>query len=170
MQVLLLSLERSGQVVSREDVQRRLWPEKTFVDFDNAINSAVPKLRDALSDSAENPRFVETVARRGYRFVAPVNAPAEPAAPGRYPAETAVWNASASRRYAGVSIAAPIVAGSLWQHHRRPTRTTEDDALPPALSPTSHPGFQREPRPFRPKEVGSPSPGTNPESAHLTST
>jgi Tol biopolymer transport system component len=62
-------------VITREDIQKRLWPENTYVDFDNAINSAVRKLRDALGDSPENPRFVETLARRGYRFIAPVSRP-----------------------------------------------------------------------------------------------
>jgi DNA-binding winged helix-turn-helix (wHTH) protein len=76
LEVLVLLLERAGQAVTREDIQKRLWPENTFVDFDNAINSAVRKLRDALGDSAENPRFIETLARRGYRFIAPADVPA----------------------------------------------------------------------------------------------
>src|SRR5437879_8425634 len=65
-------LERPGEVISREEMQRRLWPADTFVDFDHSLNAAVKRLRDALRDSADNPRFVETLARRGYRFVAPV--------------------------------------------------------------------------------------------------
>lgn len=72
-QILALLLERSGEVVTREELQGRLWPADTFVDFDHSLNAAVRRLRDALGDSAENPRFVETVARRGYRFLAPVN-------------------------------------------------------------------------------------------------
>jgi DNA-binding winged helix-turn-helix (wHTH) protein len=72
LQVLTLLLEHPGEVVTREEIQKRLWPEGTYVDFDNAINNAVRKLREALSDSPENPRFVETLARRGYRFIAPV--------------------------------------------------------------------------------------------------
>jgi DNA-binding winged helix-turn-helix (wHTH) protein len=75
-QILALLLEHAGEVVTREDIQKRLWPEGTYVDFDNAINSAVRKLRDALGDSPESPRFVETLARRGYRFIAPVSHPA----------------------------------------------------------------------------------------------
>ncbi len=71
-QVLALLLERPGEVVTREELQSRLWPADTFVDFDHSLNAAVRRLRDALGDSAENPRFVETVARRGYRFLAPV--------------------------------------------------------------------------------------------------
>jgi Tol biopolymer transport system component/DNA-binding winged helix-turn-helix (wHTH) protein len=77
-QILALLLERPGEVVTREELQSRLWPADTFVDFDHSLNAAVRRLRDALGDSAENPRFVETVARRGYRFLAPVNGTAPP--------------------------------------------------------------------------------------------
>ena len=77
LQMLVLLLECPGEIVTREEIQKRLWPDNTHVDFDNAINSAIRKLRDALGDSAENPRFVETLARRGYRFIAPVS-PAVP--------------------------------------------------------------------------------------------
>src|SRR5215469_2768574 len=72
-QVLELLLEHPGDVVTREELRRKLWPADTFVDFDNGLNSAIKKLRDVLGDSAENPRFVETLARRGYRFVAQVD-------------------------------------------------------------------------------------------------
>src|SRR5689334_7783041 len=73
LQILCLLIERPGEVVTREQIQNKLWDGDTFVDFDNAINSAIRKMRDALGDTSENPRFVETVARRGYRFIAPVN-------------------------------------------------------------------------------------------------
>ena len=73
VQVLMLLLERDGQIVSREEIRLRLWSENTFVDFDNAISSAVRKVRDALSDNSDTPRFIETVARQGYRFVCPVH-------------------------------------------------------------------------------------------------
>jgi DNA-binding winged helix-turn-helix (wHTH) protein/Tol biopolymer transport system component len=76
-QVLALLVERPGEVVTREDLRARLWPSDTFVDFDHGLNAAVKRLRDALGDSADNPRFVETLARRGYRFLAPVELPAE---------------------------------------------------------------------------------------------
>jgi Tol biopolymer transport system component len=66
-------LASPGEVVTREELQRKLWPADIFVDFDHGLNAAIRRLRDALGDSAENPRFVETVARRGYRFIAPVN-------------------------------------------------------------------------------------------------
>src|SRR5437773_2134575 len=71
-QVLALLLERPGEVITREDVRQKLWPADTFVDFDHSLNTATNKLREALGDSASSPRYVETLARRGYRFLAPV--------------------------------------------------------------------------------------------------
>jgi TolB-like protein/DNA-binding winged helix-turn-helix (wHTH) protein/Tfp pilus assembly protein PilF len=70
--VLEMLLEHSGEVVTREELQQRLWPADTFVDFDHGLNKAINKIREALGDSAESPRFVETVSRRGYRFLAEV--------------------------------------------------------------------------------------------------
>jgi eukaryotic-like serine/threonine-protein kinase len=70
--VLSLLLEHPGDVVTREELRQKLWPGDTFVDFDTGLNSAVKKLRDALCDSAEQPRYIETLPRRGYRFIAPV--------------------------------------------------------------------------------------------------
>ncbi len=72
-QVLAVLLERAGQVVTREELRQKIWPADTFVDFDHSLNTAVNKIREALGDSASNPRFVETLARRGYRFIAPFN-------------------------------------------------------------------------------------------------
>jgi Tol biopolymer transport system component/DNA-binding winged helix-turn-helix (wHTH) protein len=72
-QILAQLLERPGEIVTREELRGRLWPADTFVDFDHSLNAAIRRLRDALGDSAGNPRFVETVARRGYRFLAPVD-------------------------------------------------------------------------------------------------
>src|SRR5260370_25939859 len=71
-QVLAALLEHPGEVVTREELQKRLWPADTFVDFDHGLNKTINKIREALGDSAESPRFVETVARRGYRFLAEV--------------------------------------------------------------------------------------------------
>ncbi len=78
-QVLALLLEHAGEVVTREELQQKLWPSDTFVDFDHSLNTAINKVREALGDSASTPRYVETLARRGYRFIAPVqtDAPAE---------------------------------------------------------------------------------------------
>ena len=78
-QVLAMLVEHPGEVVAREELQKKLWPADTFVDFDHGLNKAINKLREALGDSAESPRFVETVARRGYRFLVEVR-PADLAA------------------------------------------------------------------------------------------
>jgi len=78
-QVLALLLEHPGDVVTRENLREKLWPADTFVDFDHSLNTAINKIREALGDSAGNPRFVETLARRGYRFIAPVQADHKPA-------------------------------------------------------------------------------------------
>jgi cholera toxin transcriptional activator len=71
-QVLLMLLERPGELLTREEISRELWPDGTFVDYEHGVNSAVNRIREALGDTAGNPRFVETLARRGYRFIAPV--------------------------------------------------------------------------------------------------
>src|SRR6202047_50277 len=68
-QVLATLLERPGEVVTREELRSRLWPEDTFVDFDHSLNAAIKRLRDALGESADTPVFIETLARRGYRFI-----------------------------------------------------------------------------------------------------
>src|SRR3954465_1667946 len=77
-QVLLALIRRPGDLVSREELRKRLWPDGTFVDFDHGISSAVNKLRAALSDSARHPHYIETVGRRGYRFLYPVKQVATP--------------------------------------------------------------------------------------------
>src|ERR1041384_1893881 len=83
-EVLIALLERSNQVVTREELRLRLWPQDTFVDFDHSLTPAINKVRDVLGDTAGNPRFLETLPKRGYRFIAPVQAQdgaqAEPAA------------------------------------------------------------------------------------------
>src|SRR5215831_2488981 len=88
--ILAILLEQSGEVVTREELQKNLWPDDTFVDFEHSLNSAIKKLRTVLGDSAENPRYIETLPRLGYRFIAPVerndltaraDRPTTPAAP-----------------------------------------------------------------------------------------
>ena len=71
-QVLVMLLQRPGELLTREEISRELWPDGTFVDYEHGVNSAVNRIREALGDTAGNPRFIETLARRGYRFVAPV--------------------------------------------------------------------------------------------------
>ena len=73
LEILLHLVERPGDLVTREELRQRLWPEDTFVDYDHSLNAAINKLRDALGDSAENPLFIQTIARRGYRFIASVD-------------------------------------------------------------------------------------------------
>src|SRR5947209_16077204 len=98
-QVLAMLLERPGDVVTRDDLRQKLWPADTFVDFDHSLNTAVNKIREALGDSASSPRFVETLARRGYRFVAPVDGVA------------AATTASASAQEEGTRAGAPAPHG-----------------------------------------------------------
>ena len=89
-QILVILLEHPGDLVTREQLQRRLWPSDTFVDFDRGLNAAINRVREALGDSAENPRFVETLPRRGYRFIAPLvnSRPATATLPA---AGTCIW-------------------------------------------------------------------------------
>ena len=78
-QVLAMLLEHPQEVVARKDLQKRLWPADTFVDFDHSLNTAIKKLRQALCDDRKNPRFIETLPKRGYRFIGTVQQPAKPA-------------------------------------------------------------------------------------------
>src|SRR5215472_13194649 len=89
VQILLMLLDRPGEVVLREEIRQRLWPNNTIVEFDHGINAAIQKLRDALSESAASPRYVETVARRGYRFLGEVEKTGEPAAAALYTSDAA---------------------------------------------------------------------------------
>ena len=79
LQILFALLEKPGEIVTRDELKSRLWPNDTFVDFENGLNTAVNRLRIALGDSAEHPRYIETQARSGYRFIAPAQAKVEPA-------------------------------------------------------------------------------------------
>jgi DNA-binding winged helix-turn-helix (wHTH) protein len=76
--VLTILLERPGQVVLREELRQRLWPADTYVEFDGSLNAALKRLRSALGDSADNPIFIETIPKRGYRFIAPVTRDQDP--------------------------------------------------------------------------------------------
>jgi len=76
LQVLAALLERPGELVSREELRSKLWSADTFVDFDHSLNAAIKRLRDALGESAETPIFIETLARRGYRFIGNIEMPA----------------------------------------------------------------------------------------------
>src|SRR5271165_6971513 len=89
-EVLAMLLDRPGEVVPREELRQRLWSTDTFVDFDAGLNTAINRLREALGDSAENPRFIETVPRRGYRFIVPLNANGDARADAELPTEGAL--------------------------------------------------------------------------------
>ena len=129
-QILQLLLERPGELVTREQLRERLWMEGTFVDFETGLNSAVRKLREALDDSAANPRFIERVPRRGYRFIAPVSSapagqaePSSPQTPGfGRPVRTA-WIAATFIVIAAAAVLIAHAVGSLvanrrWRSHR----------------------------------------------------
>ena len=78
LDVLAMLLQEPGQMVTREELQRKLWAADTFVDFEHGLNKAINKLREALGESADTPVFIETIARRGYRFIGPIDAAAAP--------------------------------------------------------------------------------------------
>ena len=105
-QVLAMLLEQPGEVVTREELEKRLWPADTFVDFDHSLNTAIKKLRQALGDDQKKPRFVETLPKRGYRFIGTVKQPAVPRAapPTKTPAaSTGVGRVAKTRGEDGLS-------------------------------------------------------------------
>jgi Tol biopolymer transport system component/DNA-binding winged helix-turn-helix (wHTH) protein len=141
--VLSILLEHPGQTVTREQFEQALWPADTFVDFDRGLNAAIAKLRHALGDSADNPRFVETQARRGYRFIAPITTPGVThplAAPDQSKSRFTVR--SVSQVLAGALVALLIGGGVLYYRERREQRGANLDPLPPPIPLTTYPGFQ----------------------------
>ena len=112
---LALLLERPGEVVTREEFEKRLWPGDTFVDFDHSLNTAIKKLRQALGDNKEKPRFVETLPKRGYRFIGKVEhaappSPAKPPAPSSWVGQCARLRADGKLSFALVSVDAEAAA------------------------------------------------------------
>jgi len=110
LKVLCLLLQNRGEIVTREHLRTRIWPANTFVEFDHGLYSAMARLREALGDSSENPRFIETVARKGYRFIAPVTSPGTIAASASEP--TVTRRPLRSRRLVA-SLLAGLLAGTL---------------------------------------------------------
>lgn len=109
-QILCMLLDRPGELLTREEIARQLWPDGTFVDYEHGVNSAVNRIRDALGDTASRPRFVETLARRGYRFVAPV----ERIAPNNSPAPAVTESPSSpAERAMAAETGAPFLDGIL---------------------------------------------------------
>jgi DNA-binding winged helix-turn-helix (wHTH) protein/Tol biopolymer transport system component len=124
-QILAILLERPGQIVTREELRTRLWSADTFVEFDHSFNSAIRRLREALGDSGENPRFVETLGRRGYRFIAPIE---RCAAPNGNELVFPQQRGKASLlpiRVAVASLSAVMVAALIWTLLRYPLRRME---------------------------------------------
>ena len=137
LQVLGVLLERPGEVVTREELRARLWGSETFVDFEHGVHAAVNKLRAALTDSADQPRYIETIPRRGYRFIGNIE-PGEPAvvaAPLRSPASAARDESSSTtpppRRvplpYAAAILVVFALAAAVWSYRATPTPSSGTD-------------------------------------------
>src|SRR5688572_15488337 len=133
-QVLRILVSRSGELVTRDELRRELWPDDTFVDFDNGLNVAIRKLRDAVGDAAPSPRFIETERAQGYRFIAQVTQ--EPAEPDTGKPESR--RTRASTRHLLIASLAIAVFGSavawLWQN---PVRDSTSSAAQGSVAPIS---------------------------------
>jgi len=170
--VLIVLLESSGDIVARDELRRRLWGDRPFLDHDAALNTAMRKVREALGDSPTDPRYVETVARHGYRFLAPVSSETAPPlfaaaevapAPRLLPPveqaselrpvlesiETAPATPSAHRRASRAALALTIgfaalalAGGAWWALHRH---ATDSSSLPELLSVTAARGYNGQP-------------------------
>ena len=138
-QVLALLLRHAGEIVAREELQRALWPADTFVEFEHGVNTAIKKLRQALGDSADNPRFIETLPRKGYRFIAPV-AGIEAEAPAPAP----VLRVRRHRAWVLAPIALVVIAGaaSVWLLNRSGKATA---AVPIPVPLTTYRGLEMSP-------------------------
>jgi eukaryotic-like serine/threonine-protein kinase len=135
--ILTTLLERQGEIVTREELQKTLWPQDTYVDFEHSVNSAVKRLREALNDSADNPRFVETLPRLGYRYIGPPVAQAgglpdsgpastsETSAPSKVVYRTRPWAISA----VVLVIVAALGFGLYRRHSRQTIKLTEKDTV-----------------------------------------
>jgi Tol biopolymer transport system component/DNA-binding winged helix-turn-helix (wHTH) protein len=143
-QILVILLEHPGDLVTREQLQRRLWPSDTFVDFDRGLNAAINRVREALGDSAENPRFVETLPRRGYRFIAQPEGTKTPVVPAEEPGSGTRHESPVRTkilRYSIVPAGVVLLAGAIlfFLYRRQPslapsrqrvlTRLTFDEGL-----------------------------------------
>src|SRR5215470_611788 len=121
--VLKILLERPGEIVSREELRSQIWSADTFVDFDNSLNTAINKLREALGDSADNARFIETLPRRGYRFVGPVSGDTQ----------KRIETTFAGRRIAHFGAVATLVAAAIggwfWHSHHGGVLSEKDTVV-----------------------------------------
>jgi eukaryotic-like serine/threonine-protein kinase len=123
-QILSVLLQRPGELVRREELRSQIWPADTFVDFDNSLNTSVNKLREALGDSAESPRFIETLPRRGYRFIVPV-ASVDGKGKGAPAAPSHGWKLAVLV----AALVAASVGGGLYWRSRSARRLTEKDTI-----------------------------------------
>jgi eukaryotic-like serine/threonine-protein kinase len=175
-QVLAILLEHAGDVVTREEFREKLWPADTFVDFDTGLNSAIKRVRDVLSDSAEEPRYIETLPRRGYRFIARVESSVPPPSamveldlgpvlPLR--AERGVWNKRRFVMAAGVAALVIVAAVAAWRvYFARPVLTETDViVLASFVNKTGDPIFDNLDKPLEMKLTESPFLSLLPEGA-----
>ena len=112
-QVLVVLIEHAGEVVTKEELRQRIWPSDTFVDFDHGLHSAITRLREALGDSADSPRFIETLPRRGYRFIAPVRELGEQIEANQHPWTTAKLSGDRLRKFAAILLSGLLVGAFL---------------------------------------------------------
>ena len=126
LQVLSVLLQHPGEVVTREQLRSELWPADTFVDFDNGLNTAINKLREALGDSSSSPRFIETVPRRGYRFIAPVVTNGKKPTAAKPAALLHKQNKKAATFVSLLLIAGILTAVVLWRWRHAPRLTKKD--------------------------------------------
>jgi TolB-like protein/DNA-binding winged helix-turn-helix (wHTH) protein/tetratricopeptide (TPR) repeat protein len=134
-EVLLMLLANPGELVTREEIRKRLWSSDTFVDFDHGLNNAVKRLRDALGDSAETPRFIETLPRRGYRFIGEIDAAiAPPAGLANSVAGPKLRSRQRSFLYVLIAIAALVVAAWTIRSFRQRTSFVASSARPIMLA------------------------------------
>jgi len=125
LQVLATLLERPGELVTREELRSKLWPADTFVDFDHGLNAAIKRLRDALGESADAPVFIETLARRGYRFIAPVNGSSVPGEIELPPAPKRSQSFFQTHRIATALFSLVVMAALVWTMWRLRARPAE---------------------------------------------
>src|SRR6185437_11325740 len=139
-QILVLLLEKRGELVTRDEIRRTLWPPDTFVDFEQGLGTAIKKLRRALGDDAEEPCYIETLPKRGYRFIADVNdvnKDARSAPPALNPRSSTRWKMPAI----AIGSLLAVATGVLWLMLPLEKR----DALVPAVPLTTYPGVELSP-------------------------
>ncbi|HEX7286187.1 MAG TPA: winged helix-turn-helix domain-containing protein, partial [Candidatus Angelobacter sp.] len=129
LQILQMLAERSGEIVTRDELRQKLWPAGTYVDFERSLNKAMVRLRDALGDSADSPRFIETVPRKGYRFVAPVQAPER---------ETPKARQAAAATAASIAVVPFLFLNALDEDEKESLSLGFADALITALGSQDH--------------------------------